>query len=408
MSIPFSPPYIDDDIRNEVMSVLDSGWITSGPKVKELERLVSELCGVDYTIAVNSWTSGALLVLKWLGLKPGDEVIVPAYTYSATALAVLHWGATPVMVDVEDDFNISVSAIERAITSRTKAIIAVDIGGWPADYSAIVNLLNSPEIMQKFQAETVVQQKLERPLLISDAAHSMGCKIGNASPALLSDITIYSLHAVKNVTTAEGGVVCLNLPGAFDLEQEREWFKINTLNGQTKDAFTKSMAGGWRYDIISQGMKINMPDICAALGVVQLRKYEQILLPTRKKIFEHYNNFFKKRNWAICPPYLSADRQSSCHLYLLRMKGINEEMRGRMIEIVSAKGISVNVHFIPMPMLTLFRNLGYDIHDYPVAYNNYSCEISLPIYPQLSLDECEYIENAIESAYKEVSGYQAV
>lgn len=402
MKIPFSPPYIDSDIENEVLDTLRSGWITTGPKVRDLEILCNEVLEVEKSICVNSWTSGALLVLKWLGIGKGDEVIVPAYTYAATALVVLHSGATPVMVDVLEDFTINPEAVRKAVTDKTKAILAVDIAGWPCDYNQLKKIVEDESVTSLFKPANLVQEKFSRIALISDAAHSLGAKFGKKSAALACDITIYSLHAVKNVTTAEGGVICLNLPPGFSNSEVYEWMKLNSLNGQTKDAFSKSLVGGWKYDIISDGMKINMPDVCAAIGLAQLRKYPNLLLPQRRRVFQHYSEFFKQRSWAQLPPDDNEERVSSCHLYPLRFFGITEQQRDAIIQKVAEAGVAVNVHFIPMPMLSLFKSLGYDIVNYPVAYSNYSREISLPIYPQLSDLECSYIEEQIEEAYKTV------
>lgn len=402
MNIPFSPPYIDADVENEVLDSLRSGWITSGPKVRDLELLTASFAGVEKAACVNSWTSGAALVLKWLGVGPGDEVIVPAYTYSATALVVLHAGAKPVMVDVLEDFTIDPVAVQRAITPATKAIFAVDIAGWPCDYDALQAALNNEDVKSTFKPANDVQSKLGRPALIADAAHSMGALYNGVPAAKASDITIYSLHAVKNVTTAEGGVICLDLPAPFSNEEVYRWMKLNSLNGQTKDAFAKTQGGGWRYDIVSPGLKINMPDVCAAIGLAQLRKYPDLLLPGRERVFNHYAAFFSKMPWAIMPVAEDAQRKSSYHLYPLRIANITEAQRDAIIDKLTAAGVSSNVHFIPMPMLTLFKSLGYNIENYPQAYKNYACEISLPIYPQLTDEQCAYIEDQVQQAYNAI------
>ncbi len=402
MNIPFSPPYIDQDIINEVVSSLESGWITTGPKVKALEDEVCKLTQVSNALCVNSWTSGAMLMLKWFGVKAGDEVIIPAYTYSATALAVLHCGATPVMVDVNDDFTIDVEKIREKITSNTKVIMPVDIAGWPCDYNAINKLVNEDAIKSVFIATHKNQVKLGRILVISDAAHSIGAKVDGIETGKLTDITIFSLHAVKNVTTAEGGVICINLSSPFDNAEEYAYLRLMTLNGQTKDAFTKSKAGGWRYDIVDLGMKINMPDVLAAIGLAQIRKYDSQLLQERKRVFNQYSDSFSKFKWAKLPPQDNDQVQSSYHLYALRVLHITETQRDQMIDAIAKEGVAVNVHFIPMPMLTLFKNLGYSIHDYPSTYQHFACEISLPIYPQLSTVQVEYIIHSVVKAYNEV------
>jgi dTDP-4-amino-4,6-dideoxygalactose transaminase len=402
MKIPFSPPYIDQDIINEIVDTLESGWITTGPKVKALEEETCKLTGVSQALCVNSWTSGAMLILKWFGIKEGDEVIIPAYTYSATALAVLHCGATPVMVDVNEDFTINPNKIKEAITSKTKVIMPVDIAGLPCDYDEINKIVNDKEIIAQFNPESINQERLGRILVLSDAAHSVGAFYNNKACGTLADITIFSFHAVKNITTSEGGVICINLPAPFDNEEEYKMMRLWTLNGQTKDAFTKSKAGGWKYDILFAGLKVNMPDLCAALGLAQIRKYTAEILKERKRVAERYHAFFSQKSWAQLPIIEDEKRKSCYHLYALRINNFSEEQRDAMMELIAADEVSVNVHFIPMPMLTLFKNLGYKIENYPVAYDNFSREISLPIYPQLTDEQVDFICNSIEKAYEKV------
>lgn len=402
MTIPFSPPYIDEDVIAEVTDTLRSGWITSGPKVKLLEEEVCRLTSVQHAVCVNSWTSGAILVLKWFGIGQGDEVIIPAYTYSATALAVLHVGARPVMVDIVDDFTIDISKLEQAINENTKAIMPVDIAGWPCDYDAIMQIINMNSVKSKFRPTSENQRKLGRILAISDAAHSIGAFYKDRQVGILADITIFSFHAVKNITTAEGGGICINLPSPFDRANEYKVMKLYTLNGQNKDAFTKSQAGGWKYDILFQGLKVNLPDICAAVGLAQIRKYNSLLLKERERVAQDYHNFFKQYDFFQLPLLESEDRKSCYHLYALRINAITELQRDEIIERITEKGVSVNVHFIPMPMLTVFKELGYNIKDFPKAYDNYSREISLPIYPQLTTEQINYICNAVLDGYQKV------
>jgi len=400
--IKFSPPFVDQDVINEVVDSLNSGWITSGPKVKLLEEEVCKITTASNSVCVNSWTSGAILVLKWFGIKEGDEVIIPAYTYSATALAVLHCGATPVMVDITDDFTIDVNAIEKAITSKTKIVIPVDIAGWPCDYNAINSIVNKDSIKAQFVAESEKQSLLGRILVVSDAAHSIGATYNGLRAGKLTDLTIFSFHAVKNITTAEGGVICLNLPDCFNNEEEYKLMKLFTLNGQNKDAFTKSQAGGWKYDILFAGLKVNMPDVCAAIGLAQIRKYDSLLIKERERVARAYHAFFSRYEHFELPPLQDENRKSCFHLYALRLNGSKEFQRDLIIEEITQMGVAVNVHFIPMPMLTVFKNLGYKIEDYPVAYNNYSREISLPIYPQLTNDQVMYICETVLNATKKV------
>ena len=402
MKISFSPPFVDQDVINEVVDSLNSGWITSGPKVKSLEEEICNLTGNTKAVCVNSWTSGAILVLKWFGIKEGDEVIVPAYTYSATALAVLHCGAKPVMVDITGDFTIDVKSIEKAITAKTKVIMPVDIAGWPCDYDDINALVNKDSVKNQFNAESEKQALLNRILVISDAAHSIGAMYKGTPAGKLTDLTIFSFHAVKNITTAEGGAICLNLPASFDNEAEYKLMKLYTLNGQNKDAFTKSQAGGWKYDILFAGLKVNMPDVCAAIGLAQIRKYDSLLLQERERVARSYHAFFSKYKQFELPPLEDENRKSCFHLYALRLKNCTEVQRDSIIEEITQKGVAVNVHFIPMPMLTVFKNLGYKIEDYPVAYDNYSREISLPIYPQLTNEQINYICESVLASYKKV------
>lgn len=391
MNIPFSPPFIDQAVIDEVLETLQNKWITTGPKVKALEEELIKLTGSKAVVCVNSWTSGAILMLKWLGVKKGDEVIIPAYTYCATALSVLHCGAKPVMVDINDEFSIDPEKIYQAITSKTKAIIAVDIAGWPCNYAELNTIVKSKEIVALFNPSSEKQRLLGRIMLISDAAHSIGATYNGNPAAKCSDVTIFSFHAVKNITTAEGGCICLNLPENFDTAAEYKYLKIYTLNGQNKDAFTKSKGGGWRYDILFQGLKINMPDICAAIGLAQIRKYSNELLPQRRAIAQAYCKGFEQFDWFVAPPMHDQDRETCYHIFPLRVKGITEAQRDQIIDDLAQLGVAANVHFIPMPMLTYFKTLGYKIKDFPVAYQQYACEISLPIYPQLSMLEVKFI-----------------
>ena len=398
MNIPFSPPYIDDSVIAEVTDSLRSGWITTGPKVKALEAEIMKLSGSEAVLCVNSWTTGAIMALRWLGVKADDEVIIPAYTYCATALAVIWAGAKPVMVDAGEDFNISVEGIRRAITPRTKAILPVDIAGWPCDYKAIMQLVQEPDIVKMYQPSSDVQKQLGRIIVINDSAHSIGSHYGDSFSGTQTDIAIFSLHAVKNITTAEGGAICLNMPKPFDNEQLYKQLRLMSLNCQTKDAFTKSKAGGWRYDIVGMGMKANMADVNAAIGLAQIRKYPQ-MLARRKEIFQAYNEALAQEPWAILPPMNDGSRETSYHVYALRIRDFSEEQRDAMIAEISKSEVAVNVHFIPLPMLTLFSQLGYKIEDYPQAYANYAHEITLPCYPMLTDEQVAFVIKTVKEAY---------
>lgn len=396
MQIPFSPPYIDDDIIAEVTDSLKSGWITTGPKVLQLENEIAAYSQAEKALAVNSATSAMMLVLHWFGVTRGDEVIVPAYTYCATALAVMHIGAKPVMVDVGPDFNIDPEKISQAITAKTKAVIAVDIGGWPCNYTAINKVIAAAQ--HQFVPTTETQKQLGRILLMADAAHSFGAVYNGKFTGTLADITVFSLHAVKNVTTAEGGIICLNMPAPFNNSEIYKTLRLWSLNGQTKDAFTKSKAGGWRYDIVYPGFKMNMPDVLAAIGLGQVRKYDEVLLKQRRRVFDTYTAAFKNYSWAVIPYFDQHGSKSSYHLYALRVNNITEQQRDIVIEHITARGVAVNVHFVPMPMLTVFKNAGYNIEDYPQAYTLYAGEISLPVYPQLTEEQCNFVAETIIEA----------
>lgn len=399
MKIPFSPPYIDDDVKREVLDTLNSGWITSGPKVLALEKSLAEFTGVGQVACCNSATSGLMLLLHWYGVTRGDEVIIPAYTYAATALVVMHLGAIPVMVDSGPDFNMDVERIREKITSKTKVIIPVDIAGWPCDYTALDQLVNDGQIKSQFVPTTENQNKLRRIMVLADAAHSIGATYQNKLIGNWGDFAVFSFHAVKNITTAEGGAMCINLPSPFDKKKVYEQLKLWSLNGQTKDALAKTNGAGWKYDIVYPGFKMNMPDVCAAIGLAQLRKYHTVMLPERKRVAEAYSKAFAKFDWAILPPLKDSSRESSYHLFAIRIRNITEIQRDRMMERIAEAGVLVNVHFQPLPLLTVFRDRGFKIEDYPVAYDNYAREISLPIYPELDQEKIDYIVKVIIEAY---------
>lgn len=400
--IPFSPPHITQEIIDEVVDTLQSGWITTGPKTKLFEQRICEYCGNPATLAVNSSTSGMKLILSWFGIGPGDEVIIPAYTYCATANVVIQSGATPVMVDIsEEDFNISVKNIRSAITKKTKAIIPVDIAGYPCDYDAINALVREVEIVKLFDPKNKNQFKLGRILVLSDSAHSIGAKKQDKMAGCLTDISVFSFHAVKNITTAEGGAICLNLPEPFCNQEIYKYLNILTLHGQTLCALEKTKGGCWEYDVIEPGFKCNMTDIHASIGLVQLSHYKDELLQKRKKIFEYYNQRLTGYTWAQLPLYESNNISSSFHVYTLRINNISENDRNRIIQVIKDKGVCVNVHFKPLPMLTAYKKLGYNIDDYPISYKNYESEISLPVYADLSKNDLQTIVDVLIESLEE-------
>jgi len=400
--IPFSPPRIDQKIIDAVDETLRSGWITTGPKTKLFEKKLTEYGGQEVTLCVSSATAGLELMLRWFGVGPGDEVIVPAYTYASTANVVEHCGARVVFVDSDKDFLVSLNAIEQAITSKTKAIIPVDVAGFPCDYDGIHALVSRSDIKDLFHPSTKEQEMLYRILILSDAAHSVGAWYKGKRAGRLSEITVFSFHAVKNLTTAEGGAICLNLPAQFDNNAIYHYLNAKSLHGQTKDALAKSQAGSWRYDIVEPGYKCNMTDIQASMGLVELERYDADMLVRRKHIFDAYARAFSAYDWAQIPAYETPDKRSSYHVFLLRIKGITENQRDQVIQAIFLREVSVNVHFVPLPMMTYYKNAGYSIADYPVAYDNYSREISLPVYYDLTDKMVSTVIKAVIDAVEEV------
>ena len=389
--IPFSPPRIDQAIVDEVSKALLSGWITTGPRTKLFETKITDYVGCRKTICLNSATAGMELILRWFGVGPGDEVILPAYTYCSTANVVMHCGAKPVMVDChESDFNISVAAIAKAITPNTKVIMPVDISGFPADYTRINELVTRPTIQKMFTAKTKEQDQLSRILILSDAAHSFGAVMNGKKTGALTDVSVFSFHAVKNLTTSEGGAVCLNLPKEFDVDEIYQVLNMKSLHGQSKDALAKTQVGNWRYDVVDPGYKCNMTDLSAAIGLVELDRY-QSNLDRRKNIFNQYVNGFKDKPWAIIPAYKTTDKETSYHLFLLRIEGIDEPKRDAIMQLIFAAGVSVNVHFQPLPLLTAYKSIGYKMSDFPNAWSKYENEITLPVYFDLCDEDVKFI-----------------
>ncbi|WP_270453948.1 DegT/DnrJ/EryC1/StrS family aminotransferase [Butyricimonas virosa] len=403
MMIPFSPPRIDQKVIDEVVDTLKSGWITTGPKTKEFERRLTAYCGNKATLAVNSNTVGLEVVLRWFGVQEGDEVIVPVYTYCATANVIVHCGAKPVMVDVNaDDFDVCLEKVRRAITNKTKVIMPVDLGGMPCAYDELFELVEAEEVKALFRAKTEEQGKLGRILILSDSAHSIGAEYKGRKAGSLADVSVFSFHAVKNLTTAEGGAIMLNLPEPFDNEEVYRYLCTYTLHGQNKDALAKTKKGAWRYDVLVSGFKGNMTDIMASIGLVELSRYEDDTLHYRKCIYDQYTDAFSRYGWAELPIYETEDRKSSYHVYCLRVKGITEQQRDEIIQRIFDKDVSVNVHFQPLPLLSAFKNKGYKIEDYPVAYDNYCREISLPVWYGLNEEMVKTVIDAVICSVEEV------
>lgn len=407
--IPFAPPRIDDRTIQAVTEALRSGWITTGPRTKEFEQRLAAYCGVERVIALNSWTNAAELVLRWYGVGPGDEVIVPAYTYCATANIVKHVGAKPVMVDVLDDFTMDPEAVRQAMSPRTKCIIPVDIGGMPARVAEIVQVAVdtcawfTPAVNLRVGGSNP-QMRLGRALVLGDAAHSFGARIGGAPVGGQADITGFSFHAVKNLTTAEGGALAFALPPPFKADELYAWFNTMSLHGQSKDALAKTAPGAWRYDVEAAGWKCNMTDIHAAIGLVELERYDSETLPRRKAICARYEAAFAPDPRFLAPLLRDEARESSCHLYMLRLAGATEAQRDAVIAAVARREVSVNVHFVPLPMLSFYKGIGYRIEDCPGAFAQYSREISLPVYYDLSDEQVDTVVQAVKDAVREVLG----
>lgn len=375
--IPFSPPDITEEEISAVSEILRSGWITTGPNTALFEKELADYCGTQYAVALNSATAGMELILKVLGIGGDDEVITTPYTYAATANVLVHRGIMPTFVDVKKgSFLIDEEKIYSAITPKTKAIMTVDIAGVPVDYDAIRQIL-----------KTLGREDIT---LISDSAHSFGAAYKGQKVGGQMDFHVFSFHAVKNLTTAEGGAITYNdnsFKGKEDLYRE---FKYTSLHGQNKDALSKTQAGAWKYDILTDGFKCNMTDIMAAIGRVQLRRHEE-MIRKRAEIHEVYSEILGAKEWAILPLDKNHEVATNYHLYTLRLKDFSEEQRDRVIRMLGERDIATNVHFMPLPMFTFYRNLGYRLEDYPNAHAQYANEITLPLYSKLTVDEAEYV-----------------
>jgi dTDP-4-amino-4,6-dideoxygalactose transaminase len=399
--IPFAPPRIDDLITDEVVKTLRSGWITTGPRTKDFEKKITAYCGNKATLCLNSATAGLEIILRWFGVKAGDEVILPAYTYSATANVIMHCGAKPVFVDVRpDDFNIACEAIAAAITPQTKVVMPVDFAGMPCDYDAILSVLENAKGL--FRGESQEQKQLGRILLLSDAAHSFGAEYKGKKTGVLADVSVFSFHAVKNLTTAEGGAVALNLPEPFDNAALYSKLCITTLHGQNKDALAKTQKGNWRYDIVEAGYKCNMTDLSAAIGLIELARYDHDTLVKRRAICLKYSELLSADSRLQLPVFETGDRKSSFHLYPLRIKNISEEQRDAIIREMFDADISVNVHFIPVTSMSFYKNLGYRTDDFPVTYNNYSREMSLPVFYDLTETQIKLVADTVLKAVQKI------
>ena len=394
MNIPFSPPDISEEEIEEVISALKSGWITTGPKTKEFEKRITEYCGSDKTVCLSAATTALEMTLRVLGIGEGDEVIVPAYTYTASCSVIYHVGATPVMVDSQTDREeMDYSKLSDAITEKTKVIIPVDIAGILCDYDKIYEIIESKKDL--FEANNDLQEAFNRIIVVADSAHGFGAIRDNKKSGSIADFTCFSFHAVKNLTTAEGGAVTWRKHDGIDSEKLYKEYQIYSLHGQTKDALEKTQKGSWEYDILIPAYKCNMTDIQAGIGLAQLSRYDS-MLKRRHEIVKRYDEGFKDSK-VITPVHFTENSSSSAHLYLTRLKDLSLEERNEIIVKMEEAGISTNVHYKPLPLLTAYKNLGFDIKDYPNAYHLFENELSLPIYSTLTDEEVDYIvENLLD------------
>ncbi len=402
--IPFAPPYIDEEVLEEVSDTLRSGWITTGPRTKAFEKELAAYCGNERTLCVSSGTAAMELMLFVFGIGNGDEVIIPSYTYCATAHVVKKAGAEPVMVDIlPDEASIDPEGVRDRISERTKAIVPVDVGGWPSDQKAIMDLVREEWVKERFHPANELQGELGRPLVMADAAHSFGASVDGQKVGTLTDVTAFSFHAVKNLTTAEGGAIALQFPdGGPDPNALYDRMNTIALHGQSKDALSKFEKGGWRYDVKELGLKCNMTDIQAAIGSVQLKNYDAKLQRRRKEVFDRYNEAFDELEGAKTPVMEDAHRRGGYHLYMLRFPEMKEEERDALLQAIMEEEVSANVHFIPLPLLSYYRGLGFRIEEHPNAYAYFRSEISLPLHYDLSDEQVEAVIRAVRTASAKV------
>lgn len=393
-TIAFSPPDITEAEIEEVGKVLRSGWITTGPKTKEFEKRIAEYCNVNRAVCLNSATACLESILRLLGVGEGDEVIVPAYTYTATVSPVCHVGAKPVMVDTANDsFEMDYNQLEKSITEKTKVIIPVDIAGVMCDYGKIFSIVKKNRC--RFRPKNDLQKVFGRIIVVADAAHAFGAVRDGKKCGEAADFTSFSFHAVKNLTTAEGGALTWKSVAGVEDDWIYQQFMLLSLHGQSKDALEKTKIGAWEYDIVSPAYKCNMTDIMASIGLIQLGRYPELLL-RRKEIIQRYDSVF--RPLGICTVnHYSENRQSSGHLYLMRIPGITEKQRNGLIIRLAEQGIVTNVHYKPLPMMTAYQNMGFLIKNYPNAYQQYQNEITLPLHTKLTEEDIAYIIETVKN-----------
>ena len=386
--IPFSPPDMSEAEINEVAEALRSGWITTGPKTKEFERLIAMCCQTEQAVCLNSATACMELILRVLGVGQGDEVITPAYTYTATASVTCHVGAKVVMVDTApDSFEMDYDKLADAITEKTKVVLPVDLAGVVCDYDKIFAAVESKKHL--FSPANDIQKAYGRVIVLADAAHAFGAKWHGKMCGEIADFTSFSFHAVKNLTTAEGGALTWRNHDGVDNESLYKQFQLLSLHGQNKDAFAKTRLGAWEYDIVAPYYKCNMTDVMAGIGLAQLKRYPEMLY-RRRQIIERYNEGLKGCDVQVLD-HFGDDHSSSGHLYLVRLLGEDVEYRNVVIEQMAERGIACNVHYKPLPIMTAYKNLGFDIANYPNAYNQYHNEITLPLHTSLTDEDVEYV-----------------
>lgn len=388
MNIPFSPPDITELEIEEVVDTLKSGWITTGPKTKKFEKQISEYCHTSKAVCLNSATACSEMALRVLGIGPGDEVITTAYTYTASASVICHVGATVILVDTQkDSYEMDYEALEEKITEKTKAIIPVDLGGVICDYDRIFEIVNRKKDV--FEPKTELQKKIGRVAVVADGAHAIGAVRDGKRCGEIADFTSFSFHAVKNLTTAEGGAVTWRDIEGVDNEELYKQFMLLSLHGQSKDALAKTQLGAWEYDVVAPYFKCNMTDIMAALGLAQMKRYPDILA-RRKEIIEKYNEGLKKLPVSVLE-HFGNNFASSGHLYLVRVHDKTREECNKIIEKMAEYGIATNVHYKPLPLLSAYKNQGFNIKDYPNAYAMFENEITLPLHTKLTDEEIDYI-----------------
>lgn len=397
-NIPFSPPDITDEEINEVIKALKSGWITTGPKTKEFEKRIAEYVGTNKAVCLNSATAAMELTLRILGVGPGDEVITSAYTYTASASIIDHVGAKIVLVDTApNSFEMDYEKLADAITEKTKVIIPVDLAGKMCDYDTIYEVVESKK--ELFKANNTLQSMFNRVIVMTDGAHAFGAERNGLKCGQVADFTCFSFHAVKNLTTAEGGAVVWGNGLGLDDEWLYQQFMLYSLHGQSKDALAKTQIGAWEYDIVYPAYKCNMTDIMASVGLIQLDRYK-CLLKRRREIIEMYDKALLPLGIQSLHHY-SENFASSGHLYLVRIPGINEEERNEIIIRMAEMGVACNVHYKPLPMFTAYKNLGFTIKDYPNAYKQYINEITLPLHTLLSDEDIQYIIESLITVIKQ-------